>query len=105
MEKVEEKSGGRNSAGLGLKAICFGFFLVVLDTTALNVALGSIHRDLGGTITGLQWVVNSYLLPLSALLLLGGAAGDRFGRRRLLIAGVTLFGIASLGCSACRSRC
>jgi MFS family permease len=51
----------------------------------------------------LQWVVNAYLLPLSALLLLGGAVGDRFGRRRLLIAGVGLFGVASLACAAAPS--
>ena len=48
----------------------------------------------------MQWVVNAYLLPLSALLLLGGAAGDRYGRRRLLVAGVLLFGLASLACAA-----
>src|ERR1700728_1948876 len=70
-----------------------------IDSSVVNVGLPAIGRSFDANAVGLQWVVNAYLLPLSALLLLGGAAGDRFGRRRLLIAGVILFGIASLACS------
>jgi EmrB/QacA subfamily drug resistance transporter len=74
--------------------------LAFIDGSVVNVGLPAIGRSLQADAVGLQWVVNAYLLPLSALLLLGGAAGDRFGRRRLLIAGVLLFGLASLACAA-----
>src|ERR1700726_607893 len=70
--------------------------LAFIDGSVVNVGLPAIGQSFHADATGLQWVVNAYLLPLSALLLLGGAAGDRFGRRRLLIVGVLLFGIASL---------
>src|SRR4029077_5629509 len=70
-----------------------------VDGSVVNVGLPAIGRSFAVDADGLQWVVNAYLLPLSALLLLGGPAGDRFGRRRLLIAGTALFAIASLGCA------
>ncbi|HEY0801807.1 MAG TPA: MFS transporter, partial [Steroidobacteraceae bacterium] len=73
--------------------------LAFVDGSVVNVALPTIARNLNADAGELQWVVNSYLLPLSALLLLGGAAGDHFGRRRLLIAGTALFALASLGCA------
>ena len=73
--------------------------LAFIDGSVVNVGLPAIGRDLSANAGALQWLVNSYLLPLSALLLLGGAAGDRFGRRRLLIAGTLLFALASLGCA------
>jgi MFS family permease len=73
--------------------------LAFIDGSVVNVGLPAIGRSFDADATGLQCVVNAYLLPLSALLLLGGAAGDRFGRRRLLIVGVLLFGIASLACA------
>src|ERR1700720_858858 len=74
--------------------------LAFIDGPVVNVGLPAIGRSFQADAVGLQWVVNAYLLPLSALLLLGGAAGDRFGRRRLLMAGVLLFGLASLACAA-----
>lgn len=73
--------------------------LAFVDGSVINVGLPAIGRSLSADAGALQWVVNAYLLPLGALLLLGGAAGDRFGRRRLLIAGTSLFGLASLLCS------
>ena len=73
--------------------------LAFIDGSVVNVGLPAIGRSFHADANGLQWVVNAYLLPLSALLLLGGAAGDRYGRRRLLITGVLLFGIASLACA------
>src|SRR5580704_5151578 len=73
--------------------------LAFVDGSVVNVALPAMAKDLGGGASALQWVVNSYLLPLSALLLLGGAAGDHFGCRRLLIMGTALFALASLGCA------
>src|SRR5258708_81771 len=73
--------------------------LAFVDGSVVNVALPTIAQSLDADAAALQWVVNSYLLPLSALLLLGVAAGDHFGRRRLLIAGTTVFALASLGCA------
>src|SRR3981189_3091171 len=74
--------------------------LAFIDGSVVNVGLPAIGASFQADAAGLQWVVNAYLLPLSALLLLGGAAGDRFGRRRLLVAGVSFFGVASLACAA-----
>jgi len=73
--------------------------LAFVDGSVVNVALPTIARSLNAGAGGLQWVINSYLLPVSALLLLGGAAGDHFGRRRLLMVGTALFALASLGCA------
>ncbi|MDO6413542.1 MFS transporter [Sphingomonas sp. BIUV-7] len=73
--------------------------LAFIDGSVTNVALPAIGADLHADAATLPWVVNAYLLPLSALLLLGGAAGDHFGRRRMLIAGVLLFALASVGCA------
>lgn len=73
--------------------------LAFIDGSVVNVGLPAIGADFHVDSSRLQWVVNAYLLPLSALLLLGGAAGDRFGRRRLLIAGVAVFALASLACA------
>ena len=73
--------------------------LAFVDGGVVNVGLPAIARSLSADSSALQWVVNAYLLPLSALLLAGGAAGDRFGRRRILILGTVLFALASLGCA------
>ena len=73
--------------------------LAFVDGSVVNVGLPTIGRSLHAGAADLQWVVNAYLLPLSALLLLGGALGDRLGRRTTLVAGVSLFGLASFGCA------
>jgi EmrB/QacA subfamily drug resistance transporter len=73
--------------------------LAFVDGSVVNVALSSIAQSFKADSGSLQWVINAYLLPLSALLLLGGAAGDHFGRRRLLIAGTATFAAGSLACS------
>jgi EmrB/QacA subfamily drug resistance transporter len=73
--------------------------LAFIDGSVVSVALPAIGRSLAAGGGGLSWVVNGYALPLSALLLIGGAAGDVFGRRRLLIAGVALFALASTLCA------
>ncbi|MBW8708103.1 MAG: MFS transporter [Alphaproteobacteria bacterium] len=73
--------------------------LSFVDGSVTNVALPAIGKALGGGAADLQWVINAYLLPLSALLLLGGVAGDRYGRRRLLVGGTGLFAIASILCA------
>jgi EmrB/QacA subfamily drug resistance transporter len=73
--------------------------LAFIDGSVVNVGLSALGSTFKASAGDLQWVVNAYLLPLSALLLLGGAAGDRYGHTRLLIGGTALFGIASLGCA------
>lgn len=72
--------------------------MAMLDGTVVNVALPTMGRDLGASLSALQWVVNAYMLTLSALLLWGGAMGDRIGRRRALVLGVAWFAVASAAC-------
>ena len=74
---------------LGL--VCIGQFMVVLDISIVNVALPSIQTDLGFSTSGLQWVVNAYTLTFAGFLLLGGRAGDIFGRRRMFLIGLGMF--------------
>ena len=83
---------------LALYVLCLGSLMIVLDVTIVNVALPSIRQDLGFSGTSLAWVVNAYLLTYGGFLLLGGRLGDLFGQRRLFVAGITLFTLASLAC-------
>jgi DHA2 family methylenomycin A resistance protein-like MFS transporter len=83
-----------------LVLMCVGMFLVQLDVTVVMVALPSMGADLRTGVSGLQWVVDGYAVALSALLLLGGAAGDRFGHKRVVVVGLVLFGLASAACGA-----
>src|SRR6187551_2462289 len=73
--------------------------MAFLDSTAVQVALPSIGRELDASLSGLQWTINAYALTLAALILLGGSLGDRFGRRRVFLVGVVWFAVASLGCA------
>ncbi|MFD3547275.1 MFS transporter [Streptomyces sp. NPDC058655] len=75
-----------------------GSAMALLDSTVVNVALPSIGRDLGADLAVLQWTVNAYLLTLASLILVGGALGDRYGRRRIFVLGVVWFAVASLLC-------
>jgi EmrB/QacA subfamily drug resistance transporter len=79
-------------------ATALGAGLVLLETTVVNVALPAIGSDLDASLTGLQWSVNAFTLTLSGFILLGGALGDRFGRRRIYLVGMAWFAIASLLC-------
>lgn len=72
--------------------------IAYIDESVVNVALPAIERDLATSVTVIQWLVNAYTLCLAALLLIGGAAADRFGRRRMFILGVGIFAVASLCC-------
>ena len=92
-------SAGRAKPGWTLAASILASSLAFLDSSVMNVALPALKHDLAGTTTDLQWTINSYALPLSALILFGGAAGDRFGRRRFLIIGIVIFALASIGCA------
>src|SRR5206468_12086882 len=81
-----------------LALICAAQFVLQLDFSIINVALPTMQRELGFAAADLQWVVTGYALTFGSLLLLGGRAGDSLGRRRLLVLGLTLFGLASLTC-------
>jgi EmrB/QacA subfamily drug resistance transporter len=82
--------------GLILAIACVAQFMVVLDVSIVTVALPSIGRDLHYSATGLQWVVNAYVLTFAGFLLLGGRAADLFGQRRVYLSGMALFTVASL---------
>src|SRR5213592_4354503 len=81
-----------------LYVLCLASLMIVLDVTVVNVALPSIRQDLGFSESSLAWVVNAYLLTYGGFLLLGGRLGDIFGHRRLFLAGIALFTLASLAC-------
>ena len=89
------RSNGRR-LGLALLVIATAQLMVVLDATIVTVALAHMRTALGFSGSGLEWVVNAYVLALGGLLLLDGRAGDRFGRRRMFIVGLLLFSAASL---------
>jgi len=86
------------SAVPALLAALLGFFVITLDAVVVNVAFPSIRRDLGGGITGLQWIVDGYTLMFAALLLSAGAFSDRIGARRAFGAGLAVFVVASATC-------
>src|SRR4051812_274129 len=88
---------------LTLLAAILGSLVAFIDGTVVNVALPHIRDDLGGGLAGQQWVTDSYLLTLGALLLVGGSLGDLFGRRRAFSAGLTGFGVASVLCAGAPS--
>lgn len=89
---------------VALVVLCLGVLMIVLDTTIVNVALPSIRADLGFTETSLVWVVNAYMLTFGGFLLLGGRLGDLFGHRRLFLAGILLFVLASAACGLANSQ-
>jgi len=84
---------------LTLAAAILGSGVAALDGTIVNVALPSIERDLGGGLTGQQWVANAYLLALGSLILIGGSLGDIYGERRIFAIGVGAFGVFSVACA------
>ncbi|MFF8905701.1 MFS transporter [Streptomyces olivaceoviridis] len=81
-----------------LVVMCAGYFLVLLDVTIVNVALPAIGSGLGTDVGGLQWVVDGYALALASSMLTSGTAGDRYGHKRVVLAGLAVFGAGSLGC-------
>jgi len=80
---------------LALVVLCLSLLAIVIDNTIVNVALPTLVRDLGADVSRLQWVVDAYTLVFAGLLLPAGALGDRYGRRRTLLAGLLVFGIGS----------
>src|SRR5213076_1684887 len=78
-----------------LAAMCFALFMVMLDNTVTNVALPSIQRDFGASLSALEWTINAYTLTFAVLLVTGGRLGDIFGRRRVFLIGVVVFAASS----------
>src|SRR6201991_3863809 len=87
-----------------LVVLCAGMLMVILDQTIVNVALPSIQDDLGFSQSGLAWVVNAYLIAFGGLLLLAGRLGDLLGRKRVFLAGLAVFTVASLVCGLSDSQ-
>jgi EmrB/QacA subfamily drug resistance transporter len=81
-----------------LTVAVLGSSMAFIDSTVVNVALPALQSSLGGTVSDIQWVVEAYGLLLGALILVGGSLGDRLGRRRMFLVGVTIFAAASVGC-------
>ena len=97
-QRVDDGARGGSGSGVTLAAAVLGFFVITLDAVIVNVALPSIRRDLGGGMTGLQWVVDGYTLMFAALLLSAGALSDRVGARRAFATGLAVFVVASAAC-------
>ncbi|MEU2288797.1 DHA2 family efflux MFS transporter permease subunit [Streptomyces sp. NPDC013178] len=89
-------SSPSSPAWLVVALACAGQFLVVLDVSVVNVALPSMRAELGMSASALQWVVNAYAIAFAGFMLLGGRAGDLYGRKRMFLVGLTLFTLASL---------
>src|SRR5436190_19398268 len=94
----------KDSRWVALIVLCAGMLMIVLDATVVNVALPAIQRDLGFSQSSLAWVVNAYLISYGGLLLLAGRLGDLIGRKRVLIAGLVVFTLASVLCGVSGSR-
>ena len=101
---VYEKRRRMDRRWLALLLVCAAQLMIVLDGTIVNVALPTIQDSLGFSGAGLSWVVNAYLLTFGGFLLLGGRAGDLFGRRRVFMIGLVLFTLASLVCGLAGSQ-
>jgi EmrB/QacA subfamily drug resistance transporter len=89
---------------LAFYLLCAGEFMIVIDTTIINVALPSIQADLAFTESSLVWVVNAYMVTYGGFLLLGGRLGDLYGNRRWFVLGTALFTVASLACALASSQ-
>ena len=81
----------RGRRQLVLAICCLSLLIVGMDSTIVNVALPAIRTSLGASVSGLQWVIDAYTLPLAAVVLTAGALADRFGRRKLFIVGLVIF--------------
>ncbi|MFJ8648593.1 MFS transporter [Streptomyces sp. NPDC093546] len=96
-------SEGHPRRWLILGVICLAQLVVILDNTILNVAVPTLTRDLGASAADVQWVINAYALVQSGLLLTAGGAADRYGRKRMLLTGLALFGLGSLAAGLAQS--
>jgi EmrB/QacA subfamily drug resistance transporter len=93
----------RHAREAALAAVCAILFLTFLDNTIVSVALADIQTSLGSSVTGLQWIVDGYMLAFAALMLTGGTLGDLLGRKRVMLTGVALFCAGSIGAALAQS--
>lgn len=93
------RSAARGGKTAVLVAVCFGLFMVQLDLTIVNLALSSLREDLGARVTELQWIIDAYAVFFSSLMLTAGDLGDRWGLKRVYLAGLLLFLLASAACA------
>jgi MFS transporter, DHA2 family, methylenomycin A resistance protein len=98
-----EKAAQRGRQAAALLSVCLGFFVIQLDVTIVNVALPAIQREVGGSLAGLQWVIDAYTLALASIMLTAGAAADRAGARKIFTVGLAVFAVGSAGCAAAPS--
>ncbi len=89
----------RSRPGWALALTSVAFFMVALDALVVITALPSIHREIGGSLSTLEWAVNAYLLAFASGIITAAALGDRLGRRRTYVVGLLLFAAASAGCA------
>lgn len=94
----QKESGSAERRALAVMVACMGFFMVVLDSTVVNIALPSVARNLGGGISGLQWVVDGYTVTFGALMLSAGQVSDRIGASISFGRGLGAFGLSSAAC-------
>ena len=92
-----------NARWIALAVVCLGQLMSIMDGTIVTVALPAIQRDLQFTQSSLSWVLNGYFITFGSFLLLGGRLGDLVGRRRIFLAGVTIFTLASVTCGLASS--
>src|SRR5690348_3659037 len=88
----------RHSPWLVLVGLCLGFFMILLDTTIVNIAIPNMIDDLGATLDQILWVINAYILAYAVLLITAGRLGDLYGPKLLFITGLIIFTLASAAC-------
>ena len=91
---------GRGRPAAALISVCLGFFVIQLDVTIVNVALPAIQLQIGGSLAGLQWVVDAYTLALASIMLTAGSTADRVGARKVFTLGLAAFALGSAACAA-----
>src|SRR5438309_10136828 len=101
---ITASTSGDRRRWAALVVLCVGQLMIVLDVTVVNVALPTIQRELHFSQASLAWVVNAYLLTFGGLLLLAGRLGDMVGRKRIFVAGVAAFSVASVACGLANSE-
>ncbi|HXM04156.1 MAG TPA: MFS transporter, partial [Chthoniobacterales bacterium] len=97
---LDTGAASRSSANLTAFIVCLGCVVVLLDISIVNVALKPVATGLGGRLSDLQWIVDAYTVAFASFLLSAGTAGDRFGNKRVFVAGFIVFTIASVVCGA-----
>ena len=102
--RVQTPDADRRRRLLVLAICCMSMVVVVMDLSIVNVALPDMRRELDASPSGLQWTVDAYALVLAVLLVVSGSLADRFGRRRMFLVGLAIFGIGSLACGLATSQ-